>query len=172
MRCKLPLFLFMMAIVAVTSQNLFAANATVGSCAGPGIHYTTISAAVTAASPGAIISVCPGTYPEQVMIGKNLTLKGVVSGSNDAAVIVPPSGGIVANGTDVYGGSVAAQIFVQNSSAVTLSNLTVDGTGNNLAGCAAPTFEGIAFENSSGKITDNVVRNQYQTDFTDYGLQA
>jgi hypothetical protein len=52
---------------------------------------------------------------------------------------------------------------------VTISNLTIDGTGNNFSGCSPTTFEGIAFENSSGKITDNVVRSQYQTDFTDYG---
>jgi len=36
------------------------------SCANAG--YVTISAAVAAASPGDTIKVCPGTYPEQVMI--------------------------------------------------------------------------------------------------------
>ena len=43
----------------------------------PTAQYPTIQSAVTAASPGAHITVCPGTYPEQVTIpaGKNnLTL--------------------------------------------------------------------------------------------------
>ena len=48
------------------------------SCANAG--YVTISAAVAAASPGDTIKVCPGTYPEQVMINKTLTLKGAQAG--------------------------------------------------------------------------------------------
>src|ERR1022692_5152229 len=64
---------------------------------------------------------------------------------------------------------LAPQIFVQNNATVTISHLTVDGTGNLIAGCSAPTLEGIYFQNSSGTITGNVVRNQFQTDFADYG---
>ncbi len=48
------------------------------SCADAG--YMTISAAVAAAIPGDTIKVCPGTYPEQVMINKTLTLKGAQAG--------------------------------------------------------------------------------------------
>jgi hypothetical protein len=72
------------------------------------------------------------------------------------------------NGSDIFGNPVAAQIFVQNAT-VSISHLTVDGTGNLLAGCGGPTLEGIYFQNSSGTITDDVVRNQFQTDFVDYG---
>jgi hypothetical protein len=100
-------------------------------------------------------------------------LTGIVSGTGDAAVVLPPSGGLVQNGTDIFGSPVAAQIFVASTSAspsVTISRLTVDGTGNNLDnGCNNPTLEGIYFQNTAGSITDNVVRNQYQTDFTDLG---
>ena len=72
------------------------------------------------------------------------------------------------NGSDIFGNPVAAQIFVQNAT-VSISHLIVDGTGNVLTGCSAPTLEGIYFQNSSGTITDNAVRNQFQTDFVDYG---
>jgi parallel beta-helix repeat protein len=51
-------------------------NITVGTC--PHATFTSIQAAVTAANPGAKITVCPGTYTEQVKIpaGKdNLTLQ-------------------------------------------------------------------------------------------------
>lgn len=154
-------------LVAGISQNLFA-NSTVGLCAGPGTHYTTISAAVAAAVAGSTIDVCPGTYPEQVAINKDLTLAGVKSGTSDAAVIVPPTGGLVQNGTDIFGNPVAAQIFVAAAS-VTIKGLTVDGTGNNIAGCGPPALEGIYFKNTSGTISENAVRNQFQTDFADFG---
>jgi parallel beta-helix repeat protein len=64
---------------------------------------------------------------------------------------------------------VAAQIFVQNAH-VTVSHLTVDGTGNNLSGCGVDPI-GIYFQNASGKITDNVARNQ-QMDPADQGCQV
>jgi hypothetical protein len=147
----------------------FSSTVVVGTCKSGVPQFTTIGAAITAAPAGSIIDVCPNTYPEQVVITKNLTLKGIASGTSAAAVIVPPASGLVSNGSDIFGNPVAPQISVQGATAVTISNLTVDATGNNLSGCGAPTLEGIYFQNSSGKITDNVVRNQFQTDFLDYG---
>jgi hypothetical protein len=118
---------------------------------------------------GGIIEVCPGSYPEQVTIAKKLTIEGVSSGGQDAAVITPPSGGLVQNGSDIFGNPVAAQFFVTSPGGlVTLKNLTVDGTGNNVTSCGL-TPEGIYYQNAAGSIIDNVVRNQYQTDFADYG---
>jgi hypothetical protein len=152
------------------SGQAFGNNLAVGLCPAPGTHYTTINAAVTAAAAtGDTIRVCPDTYHEQVTINKSLTLIGIASGSSDAAVVVPPASGLVQNGSDIFGFPVAAQIFVSNAAGVTVSSLTVDGTGNNIAGCGAPTLEGIYFQNSSGTITKNAVRNQFQTDFVDYG---
>jgi nitrous oxidase accessory protein len=147
----------------------FANNLAVGLCPAPGTHYTTIGAAVTAAATGDTIRVCPDIYREQVTINKSLTLIGIASGTSDAAVVVPPASGLAQNGVDIFGFPVAAQIFVSNATAVTVSSLTVDGTGNNIAGCGAPTLEGIYFQNASGKIIKNAVRNQFQTDFVDYG---
>jgi hypothetical protein len=132
-------------------------------------QFTTIGAAITAAPANSIVDVCPGIYPEQVIIAKNLTLIGIQGGTSDAAVIVPPTAGLVSNGSDIFGNPVAAQIFVQGAAAVTISHITVDATGNNLAGCDAPTLTGIYFQNSSGKIIDNVARNQYQSDFVHFG---
>jgi hypothetical protein len=159
MRCRLPLFLFVMAIVAITSQNLFAANSTVGLCAGPGVHYTTISAAVTAAAPSSTITICPNTYPEQVTITKNLTLKGVSSGNQGAPIITSPSGGLTQTVTGIYGDTIEAQIFVQGAT-VTISDLTVDAANSNLdsLGCSADPV-GIYYQNASGTITRNSVVN-------------
>jgi len=78
------------------------------------------------------------------MITAPLTLEGVANGPLDATVLVPPSGGLVQNGTDIFGNPVAAQIFVASSTGtVTIEHLTVDGTGNDMAGCVATTLEGI-----------------------------
>jgi hypothetical protein len=141
--------------------NLFAStNATVGLCPGPGFHYTTISAALAAVPPGAVISVCPGNYPEQLLITQAVTLKGIASSTNDAVVIVPPAGGLLQNTTDLDTGiPVAAQILVQNTTGVGIGNLTVDANGSNINGCS-PDPEGILFQNASGTVEYAAVRNQ------------
>jgi hypothetical protein len=159
---------------ALSGQAFAASNVAVGLCAAAGTHYTTIQAAVTAVealSPTPrTVRVCPGTYAEQVTITASLTIEGVVAGASDAAVVVPPAGGLMQNGIDIFGNPVAAQIFVASTTCnVTVEDLTVDGVGNDIAGCGSPTLEGIYFQNTSGTISHNTVRNQYQTDFTDYG---
>jgi parallel beta-helix repeat protein len=149
-------------VFAAFSGQVFAANTsvTVGLCAGPGTHYTTIQAAVNAVSVAGTVKVCPGTYPEQVAITKNLTLIGI---GPTASVVVPPAGGMVQNGSDLADFPVpyvAAQILVQGAANAIISHLTVDGAGNGLDGCGAVNLLGIYYENASGTITDSVVRNQ------------
>ncbi len=151
-------------VLAAFSGQAFAAHyAQVGSCTPPNapLHtYTTIQAAVTASTAGTIIEICPGNYPEQVAIGKNLTLVGVGNTSQDAAVILPPAGGMVQNATDVSNSDpIAAQIFVQYAT-VSISNLTVDGTGNGLVNSCPLDFDGILFQNASGTVNHVAVRNQ------------
>ena len=152
------------------SGQVFATSLEVGLCAAPGTHYTTINAAVTAAPVGSTIRVCPGTYPEQVTINKSLTLLGIASGTSDAPVVVVPTTGLVQNGLDIFSQPVAAQIFVQGAALVTISHLTVDGSGNGLSGCGVDPI-GIYYQNSSGTITANAVRNQLM-DPADQGCQV
>ncbi len=128
--------------------------------------YATIGAAVTAAPAGGTVQVCPGTYPEQVGIEKNLTLKGITAtiagqGANQA-VITAPSGGIVANTTSLSSGyPIAAQIWVHDATAVSISDVVVDGSGNNgLTYCGAPNLIGIYYQDASGTVNRVVTRNQ------------
>jgi hypothetical protein len=146
-------------VLVVLSGQAFASNsATVGLCAGPGTHFLTIQAAVNAVSTGGTVRVCPDTYPEQVTINKNLTLLGIASGTSDAAVVTVPGGGLVTNGVvDIFGAPTAAQIFVQNAT-VTVSHITVDGANDGITDCSIDAI-GIYYQNSSGSITDNAVRN-------------
>jgi hypothetical protein len=69
-------------------------------CAAP--NKPTIQAAVNASSQGDTVLVCPGTYPEQVTITKNLTLQGLVVGTAGQVVITPPAAGVVTNTYDLY----------------------------------------------------------------------
>jgi parallel beta-helix repeat protein len=150
-------------------QAAKAGTVEVGSCKKGLTSYTTIQKAVNAAPAGSIIDVCPGNYPEQVSITKNLTLIGVLAGTADAPTVAPPSGGLVTNATDPSGGNpVAAQIVVSSpATSVTIEHLTVDGKGNKLTGCdgsgsSVPLMVGIYYQNVSGTITQNAVRNQLQ----------
>ncbi len=150
--------LALVAFVALSAQA-FSATVTVGSCTSP-VRFATIQQAVNASPAGTVIKICPGNYPEQVaIIAKNLTLEGIEYETEDAAVILPPAGGLVANTTDVDSGDpVAAQLVVQNAGSVSISNLTVDGTGNGLS--CGPDVRGILFQNSSGTVNHVAVRNQ------------
>jgi nitrous oxidase accessory protein NosD len=95
-------------------------------------RYTTIQAAVTAAVAGDTVLVCPGTYPEQVVIDKWLTVKGVadeVGSTSQLVTITVPAGGLQVNApaTAAYG-DVAAQVLAHNAKFINISNMTIDGT--------------------------------------------
>lgn len=153
-------YLFAVLLTAFSGFSAQAATVVAGDCLPSLTHFSTIAAAIAAAPAGGTVDVCPGRYPEQLLITKNLTLIGIQSGNLDAAVIVPPAGGLVSNGSDIGGGPVAAQIFVKDSIAVTISRLTVNGAGNRLSGCSAPDMIGIYYQNSGGQITENSVHSQ------------
>jgi hypothetical protein len=159
-------------LVSGLIPRAFAATVAVGTCTNfP--YYTTIQTAVTASPAGSTIEICPGTYAEQVTINKKLTLMGVAnSQSQKAPVIVPPSGGVVANTTDFDNSNspIAAQILVQNTTGVVLDAIAVDGASNGLSGCGTDIM-GILFQNASGTVENVAVRNQ-TLDPGDAGCQS
>jgi parallel beta-helix repeat protein len=134
----------------------------VGTCKA-GVQFPTISQAVQAAPSGGTVSICPGTYPEQVQINKPLSLVGLTIGASDQVVITAPSGGIVQNATDLYTGGepIAAQIYINGPSGsviVNLTNLIVDGSNSQID--CGPNLVGIYYQNSSGTVNHVVARNQ------------
>jgi nitrous oxidase accessory protein NosD len=118
----------------------------------PSAAYTTIQSAVNAANPGDRIHVCPGTYPEQVTINKSLTID-----ADNGVWVVPAN--LTANVTDLVSGDpLAVAISVQNAADVNIDGLIVDGSNNGLTACA-PRLIGILYENASGRVAHNAVRN-------------
>jgi hypothetical protein len=135
--------------------------------------YATITDALAHASPGTIIDVCPGYYPEQVSIVganfDNITLQGIaytLSGqTTDAAVIIPPMGGLVQNGTIIdtdagTGTPALAQVLVQNTIGVTISHIVVDAQSTQ--SCGGGILIGIYYQDATGTVTDSTARNQIE----------
>ncbi len=151
-------------MAGLSAQQMRAATVYVGNCVVNVTTYSTIQAAVN--NPMATtIRVCPGNYPEQVIINRNLTLTGINSGTAYNPTVVVPTGGFVANTTSLTNGSaIAAQILVESPATdVTISYLAVDGTGSNLnSGCSEPPLIGIYYQGASGTLNYVVTRNQAQ----------
>jgi len=130
----------------------------VGGCGTP--TYATIQDGINHATAGSTVDVCPGTYPEQVSINKRLTLQGIAVGTADQAIVAAPPGGVVANTVSLATGeSIAAQIWVHDTAGVTISNLTVDGSGNGISACS-PDLIGVYYQDASGAVNRIVARNQ------------
>ncbi len=121
-------------------------------------QYHSIGAALTAASAGDTIQVCPGLYPEQLIITKPVTLAGLnVAGPTGQSgkyginrVLLQPTL------TDMQDYPYEAVITVRNTTGVTIQNLAIDASKNTVSGCGL-TLSGIHFFNSSGKAYGNAI---------------
>lgn len=123
------------------------------------ITFATIQQAVNAVPAGSTIMICPATYPEQVTISKAVTLRGLTVNNASGPVIVPPTSGMVQNATSFFGTPIAAQIFAGNANQVNIQNVALDGSANQIAGCA-PELVGIFYQNASGTILRSSVLNE------------
>jgi nitrous oxidase accessory protein NosD len=118
----------------------------------PGAKFTTIQSAINAAKAGDTITVCAGTYTEQLSITINLQIEAATG-----AALVPPA--MQQNTTSLAtGDGIAAAILVSGASNVTVSGLIVDGTNNGISACT-PRLIGVYFQNSSGSLHNAAVRN-------------
>jgi hypothetical protein len=175
---------FLTALVLLGLSSLaYSTTVVVGSCLNLP-SYPTISQAVSSVPAGSTIKICPNIYAEQLLITKNLTLIGLSAnglvGGNAAGennpTIVSPAGGVVVNASDLANSQpTTAQIAVLTpagaASAITvnISNLTVDGSNNQLSGCGTDLV-GIYYQNASGTI-DHVATRFQELDTADFGCQ-
>lgn len=144
-------------VVLVITHAALAATTSVGTCLPQLKSFSTIQAAVSAASPGGTVAVCPGVYPEQVTVGVPLTLRGVASANQGAAVISVPASGLAPN-DGVYGDPVALILVKDNTGVVAISDMMVDG-GSVTCPAAGSLFGIDLGAANSATITNSVVRN-------------
>jgi len=147
------------AAFVLATQSAGARTLHVGTCKTAQTTYGTIQSAIDAAVDGDAVTVCPGTYPEQVSITKSVSLKGVVG--MDAPQVVVPAGGLVQNATMAAGTAAAAQILVAPavSGSANVTGLVVDAGDNNNTDCNL-TMIGIYYKGAGGRIRKNTVQNQ------------
>jgi hypothetical protein len=112
---SLGLIIFATSAVAAAA-TLTAGNATSGSC--PHV-FPSIQSAVTAASAGDTIQVCPGTYLESVGVSKGLIING-----NNAGI--SPNGGTRVTESIINGGG-GPGIRIETTDPVTIDGFTFSG---------------------------------------------
>jgi Right handed beta helix region len=117
----------------------------------PTAEFSTIQAAIDAASPGQQIRVCAGTYTEQLTIQKTVLLA-----ADDGVTVIPSA--LAENSNGAGGDNIAAAILVKNVTGVHLTGFRVDGSNNGLTGCA-PRLVGILFQDASGFVAHNAIRH-------------
>jgi pectin methylesterase-like acyl-CoA thioesterase len=79
--------IWLLFVLAVCAYPAAASTYYVGTCKSG--SFATISAAVNSSSvaPGSTVEVCPGTYNEQVIISKPLTLRGITANNSSGVYI-------------------------------------------------------------------------------------
>ncbi len=92
-----------------------------------GCTYSTIQSAINAASEGATISIAKGTYVENVVVNKPVTLAGAGTGT----VIEPATSNPVCAGGSLCGGAASNVILVEANN-VTITKLKVEGNNPGL----------------------------------------
>ncbi len=87
-----------------------------------GCAFSSIQAAVNAASPGATVTIAPGSYAENVVVTKSLTLRG----AGTKTILYPAVSKPVCEGGSLCGGEASNIILVQASN-VTIQNMWLRG---------------------------------------------
>jgi parallel beta-helix repeat protein len=149
--------------------------ASAADCGAADAAYTTIQGAVDAAVSGDTVMVCPGVYDEQVVIdGLDLTLQG----AGNSTIIRPSSAAVL---TDLYtypagtfwpGTVMASVILVEDSDAVTIKNLKVDGIDVTTLPAGAARVAGILYGESGGTVNSATVTTMVVDGYTTrtYGI--
>ena len=150
--CTLPFLLVLFSPLPVTGRERPQLVVDDDKVECPNATFTRIQDAVDAATPGATIRVCKGTYAEQVTIRKPLTIA-----ADSGAALMP--GTMQQNATSLLDGApFAAAILVADATDVSIEGLIVDGVNNGVPECS-PRLFGIAFQNASGEISHVALRN-------------
>ena len=149
--------------------------ATAADCSAADPAHSVIQDAVDAAVSGDTVMICPGVYDEQVVIDSlDLTLQG----AGTSTIIRPSSAAVL---TDLYtypsgtfwpGTVMASIVLVQDSDAVTIKNLKVDGVDVTTLPAGAARVAGILYGESGGNVNSATVTTMVVDSYTTrtYGI--
>ena len=166
------------ASASATPLSLFVNSATghdTNSCASVAVPCATIGHAVSLASSGETIHVAAGTYVEQLVISKSVT---IVGASNTLTIIkpsVPTTTQTLVADTDPDSATSDYAIVdvTAGTTNVNLRRLTIDGTNAQTPfdSCSAGNFIGAYFHDATGSLTGvHVVGLQFP--LADFGCQS
>ena len=123
--------------------------------------YNKIQDGINVVPSGGTVNVAPGTYDEQVVVGKSLTIRGV----GDTTIIKPSSDSKLTTILDGYYGGGTKQIagiVVANAggvASVIVENLKVDGSSITAKPADADYVAGIFYRETGGNINSVTVRD-------------
>lgn len=159
-------------------NNLFEANAfrtsdhdpvIIGldlACSGGTVHngsnnYCTIQAAINAASPGDVITVDAGTYVENIVVNKSLTILGPNANTSGCDARVPEAIIIPASSQPFYDGSTEVRMMQIEADNVIIKGFTFDGDNPALATNVIDAADGIdIYVDADGiVIQNNIFKN-------------
>jgi hypothetical protein len=135
---KVTILASLMLIASVAMAN----TVVVGTCLPSLQKYSTISQAVSSVSAGSTVLVCPGTYPEQVVINQPLTLRGIQSENAANPTITVPSGGLTKSLVLGNGVTMFFQVVAQGTASdeINITDIAVNGSGNQYRRVGSPGF--------------------------------
>lgn len=110
--------------------------------------YQTINDALAAARPGDDIRVCPGTYDEQLVVTKNINLRGEAFGTRRA--VIKPSA-LPATMHTLEGANPITGAVLVDAGLVRISDLDVDLSAVDVGACS-PLLAAVYYSNTHGSI--------------------
>jgi fibronectin-binding autotransporter adhesin len=132
-----------------------------------GDSYATITEAIAAAGPGGTVTVCPGTYPEALVVEEDLFLVGIDqptidAGSAGAAIDVLGGETVVIQGFRITGGTGSSEgPFVTNGGGVNAyyAEGPVDIVDCVIEDNLADLGGGVVFGTAGGRLVNSQVRD-------------
>ncbi|MBD3235228.1 MAG: hypothetical protein GF330_00800, partial [Candidatus Eisenbacteria bacterium] len=145
-------------LLLLTALLLWAGPATADTLEVPS-QYATIQEAIDAASDGDLVRVAAGTFTEQLLIEKQITIRGV---DRENTIVYAPASLDVA--FQIGGDDYRPLVCARNTDGVAIEALTIDGGAQGLGN---EQFVGLAFYEAGGSVSDAGIRSFHEEPFSE-----